>query len=123
MRMYSNKVSATEKRQGRYNGKATRSLQMKSDKVATKEKRRGRYKWKATKSLQRKSDKVATNEKRQGRHNGKATRSYNLITKCFRVAQHLSRVLMSMPLPWLMPTDFSSSSKSPSEVSQWPSQS
>jgi hypothetical protein len=34
----SDKVAANEKRQSRYNGKATRSLQMKSDKVATHEK-------------------------------------------------------------------------------------
>jgi hypothetical protein len=59
------------------------------------------------------NNKVSANEKRQGRYNGKTTLSYNLITQGFAVAQHLSRVLMSMPWPGLMPVDFWSSSKSP----------
>ena len=70
-----------------------------------------------------KSDEVATHDKRQGRYNGKATRSYKLIAQDLAVAQHRNRLLMSMPLPLLMPTDFSKSSKSPFDIvpaAYWP---
>ena len=93
MRMYNSKVAASEKRHDRYNGKATRSLQWKSDEVVANDKRQGRY-----------------DEKRQGRYNGKATRSYNIIAQGLAVTNHRNNGLMSMPLPLLMPMDFSSSS-------------
>ena len=59
------------------------------------------------------NNKVAANEKRQGRYDVKATRSYKLIAQGLAVAQHRNVWLIGMPLPFsLMPTDFSSSSKS-----------
>jgi hypothetical protein len=66
---------------------------------------------------------ISANEKRPSRYNRKATGSSNLIAQDFSVAQHLNRLLMSIPVPLLMPTDFSSSSKSPFVIvpaAHWP---
>jgi hypothetical protein len=93
VQMYNNKIAANEKRHDRYNGKATRSPQWKSDEVAANEKRQGRY-----------------DEKRQCHYDGKAKRSYKIIAQGLAVTNHRNNGLMSMPLPLLMPMDFSSSS-------------